>query len=875
MTERAQSIRAVILAGVMVLSVFGGAMIVAGAQTDTVEQSGGEVAPQSSHVTVQEGSAKALTLSWFRDDGDSNGPYPAAPNEYDGDASPAIEMFTNAEGDAQLRVDNSTALNPNGRWDMAVLHVETSGLDALNPPEGGVVTQNFTQNDNWNLNISQVGGDKTLDVGANQEGYDNPPGVSADVPPVMVLADTEVVEGDYIVDGEPDTGLYVWIDPNRATLSGNQSFQPGEEYEATFDIAGQTESVNFEMVQGDVSFGELSPANTAVQEVSGRSTLSAGTEVELVLETQDGETQSTTVEVEGNRQIGGDTLATIPQGIVSGTFDLAGREGETFTIRAYAPGPEGGLVDGNPARDDDVYLTDENRILVANATGTVRNVINPDFRPENGSIYRSQAISIAYHNPEAGDHSSPGGVAEQVGDGHATRDHSIAKNIDGHGKLDEFWIHFETDDLSEAIDVSPGLNQAEKFQNSALSLDVTQSNADGAPKVLNLSRNASGVSIFTDNGDSDPRIYNQTDQVGIFFGMLTNQVQFYQDGEPVELEVGDEFNATLSVNTTSGIETETTSFEIVAGETVYSEEELRLPQSESAFIQFNSTQAQGTAMGIRFAALDDEGNVIRETTTGEMTLAGQGQATLGNTAATSPWGTLTTTVNTSGLEVGTRIVAEARIVADLQDGDYGPSGDFLTVERINGTIRAPPSATVTIGEQTGSGDSVTISDLNLSDGGFVSLHTESPTGPTIGTSDYLEGGEYSDLEVSLDESLDSSTTVYAIVHLDTNGNEEYDFPTADDPYTIDGSAVTGSGAYTVESDGTPTATDTDTPDGTDTPTATDTAEPTSTPMDTPEETEEPTSTPTDTTDGGGLPGFGVGVALIALLAAALVALRRR
>mgnify|MGYP000743053409 CR=1 FL=1 len=73
---------------------------------------------------------------------------------------------------------------------------------------------------------------------------------------------------------------------------------------------------------------------------------------------------------------------------------------------------------------------------------------------------------------------------------------------------------------------------------------------------------------------------------------------------------------------------------------------------------------------------------------------------------------------------------------------------------------------------------------------------------------------------------------------------------------------------------TPTAspTPTDTPEPA-TPTPTDTATPTATatPTDTPTDTEEPTTT--DSGDGG--PGFGVALAVIALLAAALIAVRRR
>lgn len=857
MNDRAQAIRAVFLAVLMVLSVFA-----AGAMAATATTGGTDSATNATQtVAVEEDSAKSLTISWFRDDGDSNGPYPVMPTEYGEDTS-GIQMIGNAEGDAQLRVDNSTALNPNGQWDMLALHVETDGLEALNPPsEGpdkGLVTQEFIQNDNWNVDIEQTNGDKTLNVADNQDGYENPPGVDEDVPPVMVFADTDVVEGDYTVGDDPDTGIYVWVDPNRATLMENGeevSFEPGEEYEATFQIDGETESTTFTMVQGDVTMPEqLSPANTAQSTISARTTLAAGSEVEVELAFENGDTMSETVEVEGNMEYGGDTKGTVPQGYVNATFDLTGKQNQDFTATVYAPGPEGGVINGSAVRDDDEYLSEENRIQVAEGSGSVRDVIDPDYTIDNATIYDSMMLTIAYHN----DAISPSGLGEQIGDGHATGDFSLAKNTDGHERFDEMWLLYETTDVSEAIEVSPGSNQIEKFQNSPISLEIEQTNADGSPIYVNLSRNASGVSVFNDNGDSDPRAYNQTDMVGVLFSLWPNEMQFYQDGEPVEPEIGDEFAATLTIETDEGTQTETIDFEIVDGRTVLASDELRLPQSPNAEVVFNTTQSTGTAMSINVKAVADNGSVIMETDTGEMKAIGSGPILAGKHGTSNPWGSISTTIDTTGLPIGTDIVAEARIVADVPDDDLPEDQDYLVVERVNGTIRAPPSAEMSLSAQSGAGESFTIDRLNLSDGGFVSLHTGSPTGTTIGTSSYLEAGVQSDLEISLDEALSEDTEVYVIAHLDTNGNQQYDFPTADDPYTSGGSAVIESVQYTVES------------------MSTTTDEPTTTTSDSGSDmtTADDTTDDGDSGSGSG-PGFGVVLALLALLAVAGIALRRQ
>ncbi|WP_276998127.1 PGF-CTERM sorting domain-containing protein, partial [Haloquadratum walsbyi] len=71
----------------------------------------------------------------------------------------------------------------------------------------------------------------------------------------------------------------------------------------------------------------------------------------------------------------------------------------------------------------------------------------------------------------------------------------------------------------------------------------------------------------------------------------------------------------------------------------------------------------------------------------------------------------------------------------------------------------------------------------------------------------------------------------------------------------------------------PTPTATPEPTATEEPTPTATPEPTATEEPTPTATPEPTATSTPET-GTGTPGFGIVVALIALIAAALLAVRR-
>jgi PGF-CTERM protein len=128
---------------------------------------------------------------------------------------------------------------------------------------------------------------------------------------------------------------------------------------------------------------------------------------------------------------------------------------------------------------------------------------------------------------------------------------------------------------------------------------------------------------------------------------------------------------------------------------------------------------------------------------------------------------------------------------------------------IDGVVAAAPSANVSISNQSGNGQTVMVDSVTMSEGGFVTIHDSTlvsdgdAIGSVRGTSEYLENGTTENVTVSLDAPLNESGTVIAMPHLDTNGNEVYDFVTSegaeDSPYTTAaGEIVTDSANYTVE-----------------------------------------------------------------------------
>ena len=156
------------------------------------------------------------------------------------------------------------------------------------------------------------------------------------------------------------------------------------------------------------------------------------------------------------------------------------------------------------------------------------------------------------------------------------------------------------------------------------------------------------------------------------------------------------------------------------------------------------------------------------------------------------------------------------------DGPY-TKDDKVVIDDAKITVDDKPMASVMFDDQTSDGKMVSVDSVMLSDGGFIAIHDSSlldgkVTESVIGVSSYLDGGSHEDVSVSLfnvpggdfDMSmLKDDQSLIAMPHLDTDGNEEYDFVESggkmDGPYTKDGKAVIDDAKITVEMDSKPTA----------------------------------------------------------------------
>jgi len=127
------------------------------------------------------------------------------------------------------------------------------------------------------------------------------------------------------------------------------------------------------------------------------------------------------------------------------------------------------------------------------------------------------------------------------------------------------------------------------------------------------------------------------------------------------------------------------------------------------------------------------------------------------------------------------------------DGPYTADGAAVVAQ-----AEATVSATVSMDVQRSDGRTVVVDSVDLSEGGFVTIHDASlfagdALGSVVGTSEYLEAGYHEDVVITLDDRLRTSQTLVPMAHRDSDDDQTYDFVSSggsdDGPYASNGSAV--------------------------------------------------------------------------------------
>jgi PGF-CTERM protein len=272
------------------------------------------------------------------------------------------------------------------------------------------------------------------------------------------------------------------------------------------------------------------------------------------------------------------------------------------------------------------------------------------------------------------------------------------------------------------------------------------------------------------------------------------------------------------------------------------------------------------------------------------------------------------------------LVVSAGTAGALTTNGFQPQESTTNATTSGGDAATQGTPSVTFDDQDSSGESLLVASASLPQQGFVAIYDSSRSGnrtdQVIGASYLLEPGTSDNIRIQLDESLDGSASLTAVVHNDTNGNGEFEYVSSegqeDAPLTPEGDrrivdiaqvTVENAGGANETAAGTSNTTAATTDDGATTATTdeTTTDETTGGEMTAANETSAEETTANETSaeetatddaaettaaadgtaanetngsgDSGGSgafgPGFGPVVAVVALLAAALLASRRR
>ncbi|MEF8869283.1 MAG: BGTF surface domain-containing protein, partial [Haloarculaceae archaeon] len=551
----------------------------------------------------------------------------------------------------------------------------------------------------------------------------------------------------------------------------------------------------------------------------------------------------------------------------------------TLLFNTYAPGP------ANPnafvVNDDDdeidgapTYHTPVNTPLAAasytmsitegSVTANELDRASLNLRERSTDNLRSWTAPAG----SSGDFEDGAAIADYIAAGNITRDSTIANG-------DELVLQLEASGLEGAIN-STGeddpVDALDELEDKGI-INLTFYQALGSKPA-----NADQISFELEevSGSTEVVVDSQNDTV--FMAIDSNAIVNYDD----DLEIDDVVVANMTLNDRDAINqvgSDPVSDTILNGGMAFG------PEPDNALVPRNERQTVTT----EFRVVDNEVefDTVQEDLvlvdaaadqqiTGTSTLAPGSEITisasatgasaflLDNDTIIQPDGTFTATLDFTNVTAGQNFTLDVTNVP-------GPS--LENDPEVDGRVQAAATASVTFENQTSMGDEVTVASATLSEGGFVTIHDATLQdgdvfGSVRGTSDYLDNGTSTDIVVTLDDPISETQTLIAMPHQDTNGNEAYDFVSSegaqDGPYTSGGEAVVDSAQVTYEE---PTPTPTATPE----PTATATPEPTATATPEPTATEPSTPEPTTTGDGA---GFGVIVALIALIGAALLAVRR-
>ncbi|WP_439026653.1 DUF7827 domain-containing protein [Haloarchaeobius sp. DT45] len=598
--------------------------------------------------------------------------------------------------------------------------------------------------------------------------------------------------------------------------------------ETTFDF-GTQDAGNYTVEVTDVQTGKSATTETITVEeaAEGQLSLSQGITTEQL-----GDVASINISLTGTStgvvHIGSDESGyeanvTVTDEDGDGTVML---RVNTYTMGGYNPGATfsaaGDDTVSSPEQDNLPSIIDTGDYDITVAAGTSYTADSQDV----GTLSirdRSTNNLTVWTAPQGTSASSVSDVLSAVEDGAVTKDTTIAKG--------DVVIHeLDASGLEGALEVVDGDNTTDDFftlaNNGNLSLKVMQTNPsqNRQPKALNLG--TSNTAVIADPVNDTYYLLTPTDGL-----------QATRSGSSVDVNAGDEFNANLTVlaggNLTDSDETVEAQFEFENREVTLDtneNDEVSVASAANQTISGTSTLASGSTVNIRVNSADPDEPFLKT-----------GSATVG------PNGKWNLNLNFSDVPAGTNFTVSARSGGTQLDSADGQVGGAATLEIAS--LDAPASVA--------QGETVTVTAEISNTGQAEGTETVEFRfdGDTVASEEVtVAAGATQSVEFSITADVEPGTYTHGVYVGDMN-------QTAEIEVTEGGTTAATTTAATTTAATTTAATTTAA--GGETTTAAGGETTTEQPG-----TEEPG-------DDGGQPGFGIGVALVALVAAALLAVRRQ
>ncbi|NHX41309.1 MULTISPECIES: BGTF surface domain-containing protein [Haloarcula] len=558
---------------------------------------------------------------------------------------------------------------------------------------------------------------------------------------------------------------------------------------------------------------------------------------------------------------------------ISGTIDDDDGDGEvTVSFNSYLAGLAGNTTDGNTISASDV--------LFVEGDDEINNVVETGSFAKDRKSLDDETIEASSYNLNVTAGASQSGSADAVG---------TLRLSERSTESMRSWVaprdaELDDDDIDIRDRIGQNLTQSDEIANKSIVVhQITASGVEGAleyQQEVNNSNDATQAFLAAGAQNTISEDASRTNGANALnFSVEKTNVGANTDDEELVLNDTNTVVVDDPDNNTYFVAVKTALAKYDGGNSIRS-------QDDTDEITANFTVTPYGAFENDNDGVDDDYSVVErdasiDTTNGLVTAQAAADQQITGTTSIAPGAEIEVEVESESesnpfLErPETTVNADGTFAAavDFSDQSAGTNftaqfldtnGDQLGDEE-DGQLTDAATATVSISDQESDGSEVVVDSAQLSAGGFIAVHAGNASGDVVGSSEYLEAGSHEDITITLDEPMDEDFTAVAMPHLDTNGNEAYDFPGADGPYTANGSAVTDSANVTVGTEEEPTATEE--------PTETETE-----PPETEEQTEETTTMDSgtdeaETTEASG-PGFTAAIALIALVAAALLAVRR-